>query len=134
MFPVTSPDLNYVFGYMSTQSFCLPGSSTQRAINIHCNMTVFSHISLQHLQTQRRVVSMLLEGYGLSWLSALQTLWVFRKEMTEPEKKERKNRSSIEDGDGDGGVGRCYRKVGYRSPIHISMNNRNLLSFSCILK
>lgn len=46
---------------------------------------------------------MLLEGYGLSWLSALQTLWVFRKEMTEPEKKERKNRNSIEDGDGGGG-------------------------------
>lgn len=63
------------------------GASTQRAINIHCNMTVFSHISLQHLQTQRRVVSMLLEGYGSSWLSALQTLWVFRKEMTEPEKR-----------------------------------------------
>ncbi len=40
---------------------------------------------------------MLLEGYGLSWLSALQTLWVFRKEMTEPEK--RRNSKSIEDGD-----------------------------------
>lgn len=63
------------------------GASTQRAINIHCNITVFSHISLQHLQTQRRVVSMLLEGYGLSRLSALQTLWVFRKETTEPERR-----------------------------------------------
>jgi len=51
MFPVTSPDLNDVFGYMSTQSFCLPGSSTQTAINIHGNMTVFSHISVQPLQT-----------------------------------------------------------------------------------
>ena len=66
------------------------GASTQRAINIHCNMTVFSHISVQHLQTQRRVVSMLLEGYGLSRLSALQTLWVFRKEMTQRERKEEK--------------------------------------------
>lgn len=38
---------------------------------------------------------MLLEGYGLSWLSALQTLWVFRKEMTEAEKR----KNSTEDGD-----------------------------------
>lgn len=44
------------------------GASTQRAINIHCNITVFSHISLQHLQTQRRAVSRLLEGYGLRCL------------------------------------------------------------------
>lgn len=53
------------------------GASTQRAINIHCNMTVFSHISLQHSGTQSRVVSMLLEGYRFSSLSALQTLWEF---------------------------------------------------------
>lgn len=63
------------------------GASSQRAINIHCNRTVFSHISLQHLQTQRRVVSMLLEGYGLSWLSALQTLWVFSEELIELEQR-----------------------------------------------
>lgn len=94
MFPVTSPDLNYVFGTCQLNPSVYQGAGTQRAINIHCNMTVFSHISLQHLQTQRKVVSMLLEGYGLSCLSALQTLWVFRKEMTELEKKRKNGKST----------------------------------------
>lgn len=65
------------------------GASTQRAINIHCNMTVFSHISLQHSGTQSRVVSMLLEGYRFSSLSALQTLWEFGKKRNDKAREKR---------------------------------------------
>lgn len=74
------------------------GASTQRAINIHCNITAFSHISQWHLQTQRRVVPILLEGYGLSVQSALWTLWVFRKgkRLEEKEKWEDKKNGAKE--------------------------------------
>lgn len=43
MFPVTSPDSNYVFGYKSAQSPCLSG---KRVINIHSIWNDFLHIFL----------------------------------------------------------------------------------------
>lgn len=52
MFPVTSPDSNYVFGYKSAQSPCLSG---KRVINIHSNKTDSLYIFQQLLQCLTKV-------------------------------------------------------------------------------
>lgn len=63
------------------------GASTQRAINIHCNTTVFSHTSLQRLQRQRRVVSRLLGGCGTEVSECFRDLVGVQKRHDKSEKR-----------------------------------------------